>query len=103
MQSSDGSEMAIAIVHNYAGGTKEQYEATVEVAHPPGGLPAGQTHHFAGPSEDGWQVVAVWDSQESLDAFMSGTLMPALQDLGARGFPGPPEQTVFEVDTAAFA
>jgi hypothetical protein len=95
--------MAIAIVHTYPGGTKEQYEATVEAVHPPGGLPAGQTHHFAGPSEDGWQVFAVWDSQESLDAFMSETLMPALEELGERGFPGPPEQTVYEVDTALFA
>ncbi len=95
--------MAIAIVHAYRGGTKEQYEATVEAVHPPGGLPAGQTHHFAGPSEDGWQVFAVWDSQESLDAFMGETLMPALEELGGGSFPGPPEQTVFEVDTALFA
>jgi len=95
--------MAIAIVHTYRGGTKEQYDATVEAVHPPGGLPAGQTHHFAGPSDEGWQVFAVWDSQESLDAFMGETLMPALEQLGESGFPGPPEQTVYEVDTALFA
>jgi hypothetical protein len=95
--------MAIAIVHTYAGGTKDQYDATVAAVHPPGGLPAGQTHHFAGPSEDGWQVVAVWDSQESLDAFMGETLMPALEELGEAGFPAPPEQVIFEVDTARFA
>ena len=94
--------MAIAIVHTYPGGTKEHYDATVEAVHPPGGLPEGQTHHFAGPSDGGWQVVAVWDSQESFDAFMSETLMPALQDLGDRGFPTPPEQVLFEVDTAQF-
>jgi hypothetical protein len=65
-------------------------------------LPEGQTHHFAGPSDGGWQVVAVWDSQESLDTFMSETLIPALQDLGDSGFPTPPEEVVFEVDTARF-
>jgi hypothetical protein len=92
--------MAIAIVHTYPGGTKQQYEATVEAVHPADGLPAGQTRHLAGPSEDGWIVVAVWDSQESLDTFMEEKLMPALGDLGDRGFPTPPQQTIFEVDNA---
>lgn len=94
--------MAITIVHSYPGGTKEQYEATLEAAHPADGLPAGQTHHFAGPTDDGWQVVAVWDSRESVDSFMGEKLMPALETLGDRGFPTPPEQTMFEVDTAIF-
>jgi hypothetical protein len=92
--------MAIAIVHNYPGGTKDQYEATVEAVHPPGGLPDGQSHHFSGPSENGWLVVAVWDSQDSLDTFMGEKLMPALGDLGDAGFPTPPEQTIFEVHNA---
>ena len=48
-------------------------------------------------------MFAVWDSQESLDAFMGEMLMPALEELGGGSFPGPPEQTVFEVDTALFA
>lgn len=95
--------MAVAIVHHYPGGTKEHYDATVEAVHPPGGLPDGQTHHFAGPVEDGWQVVAIWESQEALDQFLGETLMPALQDLGDRGFPTEPEQSLFEVDTAIFA
>lgn len=95
--------MAIGITHYYPGGTREQYAATVEAAHPAAGLPSGQTHHFAGPSGDGWSVVAIWDSQESLDAFMSETLMPALQGLGDSTFPTPPQQTVFEVDTAQTA
>ena len=95
--------MAIALVHTYAGGTKEQYDATVEAVHPPGGLPAGQAHHFAGPIEGGWQVIAIWDSQASLDTFLNETLMSGLQGLGERGFPAPPEQSAFEVDTALFA
>lgn len=92
--------MAITIVHTYPGGTKEQYEATLEAVHPADGLPAGQTHHFSGPSEDGWLVVAVWDSQDSLDTFMEQKLMPALGELGDRGFPTPPEQVVFDVHNA---
>jgi len=54
--------MAYVIVNEYEGGTREQYDATVAVVHPPDGLPAGQSHHYAGPSAGGWVVIAVWDS-----------------------------------------
>ena len=44
--------MAFLITHFYEGGTAEQYEAVIEVAHPAGGgLPAGQTYHAAGPTD----------------------------------------------------
>ena len=93
--------MAIGIVHRWPGGTKEHYEAAVVAAHPPDALPEGQTHHFAGPTEGGWQVVAIWDSQEQLDAFIA-TMPSTLEALGDKAFPAPPEQIIFEVDTAAF-
>ncbi len=53
--------MAYVIVNEFEGGTREQYDATTAVVHPPGGLPAGQTHHYAGLSASGWVVVAVWE------------------------------------------
>jgi hypothetical protein len=34
--------MAYRLVHRFAGGTREQYEATIAVVHPNGGLPDGQ-------------------------------------------------------------
>jgi hypothetical protein len=47
--------MAFGIVHQFKGGTKEQYEAVAEVVHPSGGLPEGQLHHFAGKTGTaGW-------------------------------------------------
>jgi hypothetical protein len=86
------------IVHRFPGGTKEHYDAAIEVVHPTAGsLPAGQTYHAAGPTDDGWIVVALWDSRESWDRFREETLLPGLQSLGDRGFPTPPEETTFEV------
>ncbi len=90
--------MAYAIVHRFPGGTKEQYEAALAAVHPAdGSLPEGQRLHLAGPSPDGWTIVAVMDSQESWERFRDGTLLPAL---GA-GIPGaftePPQESVFEV------
>ena len=88
--------MAYVITHFYEGGTEEQYRTVIEVAHPAGGLPAGQTYHAAGPTDGGWLVVAVWDSKESCDSFVQGTLVPALQDTES-GLQGPPQERAAEV------
>jgi hypothetical protein len=88
--------MAFLITHFYEGGTAEQYEAVVDAVHPPGGLPAGQVYHAAGPTDGGWLVVAVWDSKGAFDRFLSDTLMPALQKVKG-GFAGPPQERSMEV------
>ena len=89
-----------AIVHTFKGGTKEQYENALKVVHPEGGgLPAGQMLHIAGPSEDGWVVVAVHDSKESWETFRDDILLAGLATV-ENGLPGPPQETSFEV--AAF-
>lgn len=85
------------IVHRFPGGTKEQYDASVAVVHPAEGLPEGQTYHAAGPTDDGWIVVAIWDSRDSWERFNSEKLMPGFASLGDRGLPGPPQQTTFEI------
>jgi hypothetical protein len=93
--------MAYGIVHRFKGGTKEQYEASLAKVHPGNGadLPEGQTLHLAGPTEDGWIIVAVHDSRESWERFRDETLMPGMQEVGASGgFSEPPDETTFEVD-----
>ena len=59
------------IIHTFRGGTQEQYENALKVVHPDGGagLPDGQLLHLAGPSEDGWVVVAVHESKESWEKY----------------------------------
>jgi len=85
------------IVHRFPGGTKEQYDASIAEVHPPDGLPEGQTHHAAGATDDGWIVIALWDSKDSWERFRDGTLTPGLERLGDRGLPGPPQETTFEI------
>jgi len=90
--------MAYGVVHEFAGGTAEQYAASIAAVHPAdGSLPAGQTFHAAGPAADGWIIVAVHDSQESWESFRDGTLMPAMQAGIAGGFTAPPSERAFEV------
>ena len=89
---------AFGIVHEFKGGTREQYEQTLKAVHPDGGksLPPGQTFHFSGPTEDGWVVIAVHDSKESWERFRDETLLPGLPQI-ENGFQGPPTETSFEV------
>ena len=90
--------MAYGVVHEFAGGTADQYAASIAAVHPAdGSLPAGQTFHAAGPTTDGWIIVAVHDSQESWESFRDGTLMPAMQAGIAGGFTAPPSERTFEV------
>ena len=90
--------MAYGVVHQFAGGTKEQYEASIAAVHPSdGSLPEGQVSHAAGPSADGWTIVAIHDSKASWEQFRDGTLMPRMQAGIDGGFAAPPEETTFEV------
>jgi len=92
--------MAYAVVHEFAGGTKEQYDASLAVVHPSdGSLPAGGLYHVAGPSANGWTIVGLFDSQESWETFRDGTLIPSMAAGLKGGFTGPPTETNFPVDT----
>jgi hypothetical protein len=95
-----GAQVAYGVVHRFAGATKEQYEASIAAVHPNGGrdLPEGQIFHVAGPSQDGWTVVAIHDSRESWERFRDNALMPQLQAGIEGGFPSPPQETTFEVE-----
>jgi hypothetical protein len=92
--------MAYAVVHHFPGGTKEQYEASIGAVHPDDGrsLPDGQIFHAAGPSEGGWTITAVHESQESWERFRDETLMPKIQAGIAGGFTSPPQETAFPVE-----
>jgi hypothetical protein len=93
--------MAYVIVHQFAGGTKGQYEASIRAVHPDEGasLPDGQIFHAAGPSEGGWTITAVHDSQESWERFRDDVLMPKMSQGIDGGFPAPPNETTFPVHT----
>jgi hypothetical protein len=91
--------MAYGIVHHFPGGTKEQYEASIAAVHPSdGSLPEGQVFHAAGPSADGWTIIAIHDSQESFERFRDGTLTPVMSAGIDGGFPTPPQEITFTVD-----
>jgi len=87
--------MSYLQVHFWPGGTEAQYQAMLEVLHPATGLPAGQRTHTSGPTEGGYLISVLWDSEEQKEAFMRDTLLPALPVAG--GFEGAPEERTADV------
>lgn len=74
--------MAICIYFPVQGMSADKYDEVITRLEAAGaGAPAGRTYHVAFPGENGLQVVDVWDSQETFDAF-GQTLMPILGELG---------------------
>jgi hypothetical protein len=96
--------MAFGIVHQFPGGTEDQYKASIAAVHPSdGSLPDGQVFHAAGPSGDGWLIVAIHESKESWERFRDGTLMPRMEAGIDGGFAAPPQETGFDVHTKVSA
>src|SRR5947209_18768739 len=92
------ANMAYGVVHRFAGGTEDQYRASIAAVHPSdGSLPDGQVLHVAGAADDGWIIVAVHVSQESWEQFRDRTLMPRMQEGIEGGFQAPPQETAFDV------
>jgi hypothetical protein len=90
--------MAYGVVHHFPGGTKEQYEASIAAVHPSADeLPEGQIFHAAGPSPDGWTIMAVHESQASWERFRDEILLPRMQAGIEGGFATPPEETPVDV------
>lgn len=89
--------MAYLITHFWPGATEEQYNATVAVVHPAGGLPDGQIYHAAGPTDGGILIAAVWNSKEEADRFVQEKLLASMPIAG--GFAGQPQERASEIST----
>ncbi len=86
------------IIHFFPGGTREQYEASIAIIHPgPDLLPLGQLYHAAGPSEGGWTITQVHESQASWERFRDEILTPRMEAGIQGGFTVPPVETTFQV------
>ncbi len=78
--------MAIGFLLEFAGATSDQYDRTLERLELRGKLPSGGRFHIAGPTDDGFRVVDVWESQEDFDQFFEEKLGAAFK---AEGMPAP--------------
>jgi hypothetical protein len=89
--------MAVGIRLKFKGGTQEQYEAVHGHMGVDADPPEGLIFHSAGPIDEGWGVLDFWESRDAFDRFASGRLGPAVQEVGDRGMPSPPDIHEFPV------
>lgn len=62
--------------------TREIYDQVYREMHREG-PPDGGLFHLAGPTQHGWRVVEVWESQEAFDVYERTLLQPLLRRHGA--------------------
>jgi heme-degrading monooxygenase HmoA len=74
--------MAVVVVAEIEGGNQDFYEQVNAKAMPGGELPGGGQVHIAGPTERGWRVITVWDSEQQFQQFRNERLIPALREAG---------------------
>jgi hypothetical protein len=77
-----GDSMAICLIFDGPGVTRDQYEQVHDEVSPGNTLAPGMLSHVAGPSEDGWCVVEVWESDEAARRFFDEKLAQALPRAG---------------------
>jgi heme-degrading monooxygenase HmoA len=86
--------LAIGAVFSINGVTQAQYEQVFQKVSPNGQMPAGMLFHVAGPTESGWCVVEIWESQDAVQRFFETTLHSALEQAG---IPTDPPTVSFQV------
>jgi hypothetical protein len=79
-----GSEvqMAVVLVLDFPGGTREQYDEVVERMHLGGHMAPGGLVHVAGPHAGGWRVVDVWEGMEQFERFRDDQIIPVTRAVG---------------------
>ena len=73
--------MAVIVSVVAPGLTSEMYDAVSGRAMPGDQLPEGCQLHIAGPVEQGWRVITVWESRDVFDRFREEKLLPAIREV----------------------
>ena len=74
--------MPVAVIAVNPGGTAEMDEAIQKHMSLDDNPAAGSVVRIAGPYQDGWRIISVWDSRDAFDAFRRDRLEPALRQAG---------------------
>ena len=82
------------VVNTIAPMNAEAYDAVTAKVIPDGQLPEGCQVHIAGPVEQGWRVITVWDSEEAFASFREDKLLPAIREVAGEA----PDQVRPEVN-----
>jgi hypothetical protein len=87
--------MAVGIGMKFPEGSQEQYDEVFDRMGIRDEPPEGLVFHCAGPLDEGWSIIDVWESREHFDRFLKERLAPAAKELDVDLEQG--ETTQFEV------
>lgn len=79
--------MAVMMLMQWDGVTREQYDAVRKIVDFEGNPPEGALYHVAGCSDRGLRVADTWERAEDFQAFVEQRLMPGVQKAGIHGEP----------------
>jgi hypothetical protein len=74
--------MAVGLIFDGVGVSQAQYEQVRNQVAPDNKAAPGLLYHAAGPTEGGFCVIEVWESEEILGRFFDEQLGQALQEAG---------------------
>jgi hypothetical protein len=80
------SEMAVALILDFPGGGRAQYDSVVAKMDLGGRMPDGGMFHAAGAYAHGWRVVDVWQDLATFERFRDAKIVP-LADAAGMGVP----------------
>jgi uncharacterized protein YeaC (DUF1315 family) len=89
--------MAVLMMAEMRGMTPEIYDALNEAMNFPAETPDGLLSHTAAPTENGMQIVDVWESREHNERFLQEKLGPAFAQVDGTDAIPPPSPTELEV------
>ena len=78
--------MAYALVQDIASSWEQYERVAAGLTDPP---PPGLLLHLAGPTDEGFRVIEIWESGQAFDRFRSERLRPAIAALGGPARPEP--------------
>jgi hypothetical protein len=100
MEGRKAAAVTYALVQDVAS-TWEQYErVTAPLVKP---LPDGLILHIAGPTDEGFRVIDVWETKEAWERFQAERVAPAIAALGGPARPEPTFRDLHAVHVVAGA
>ena len=87
--------MAIGAFFHGTGASQDQYQQVIDQLQLGAQPPTGLLYHAAGPTEDGFCVMEVWNSQEAFQRFFEEKLGAALEAANMSAMTAQP--TIFPV------
>jgi hypothetical protein len=86
--------MAYALVQDIASSWEQYERVAAGLSEPP---PPGLILHLAGPTDEGFRIIDIWENKQAWQAFRADRLQPAVAALGG---PARPEPTFRELHAA---